>query len=295
MSLSSRLSSVSKCLRARMKNKEHKPAVETLFGQFMLVFVGTALSIILTIGSDDMMEKQEQRNNERLTALMVMSNIEGFAQSMEKRSDRLAQNDSLAVWLLSKPVEELELLPQGEVNNMFNQAINVQFMSQDKTAENIFSYNTETWKNIGSVQFIDCVGQCFSAMNTVVDYWNKWATEMDDTSNNIKYHPDDYEGNTLIAKYMNNDMMRSLMQSIHARRGWLNYIAATMRHYNQMNMKNVGITEEELMEFINDREKEDEIDNPAPSFMDYHLPAIQPDSLFTFRDLDLRIDSLKGK
>ena len=73
---------------------------------------------------------------------------------------------NIAMWLLSKPVEELELLPNKELSNLVDQATNVYFLTHDKSAESIFSSNIDTWKNIGNVQFIDRVGQCFSAMNT---------------------------------------------------------------------------------------------------------------------------------
>ena len=282
-----------KSFRSIDPEREKRRFVETYFGQVLLVFIGASFSILLTLGAANLIQKRERRENQRLSAMMVMSHIENFARNAEKFSERMAPNDSTAAWLLSKPIEELELLPDNELINMVYHASSVQFMSHDKSVESIFSNNTETWKNLGNFDFIDQVGSCFAGMNTVEEYWNKWVTEMEESTKKIKNHPDNYEGGTLGIKYMKDESMRSLLQSIHARRGWLNYVAATMRYYNLHNMECMGITEEEVIEFANAREEGSKNNNPAPRDTEYYTPALQPDSLFTFRELELRLDSLK--
>ena len=279
----------------RSKGSEDRRFVETYFGQLLLVFIGATVSILLTLGAANLVNSRNRRENQLLSAMMVMSNIEQFARTMETRSERMASNDSIAAWLLSKSVEELELLPDKELLHMVNQATTLQFLSHDKSAENIFSNNIETWTNIGNVQFIDRVGQCFSAMNTVEEYWNKWVNEVDETTKLIHYHPDDYEGSTLGIKYMKNEKVRSLLQAIHMRRGWLNYVAATMRYHNLHNMESIDITEEEVIAFTDDRDRDAENDNPAPRAAEYYTPALSADSLFSFDALDMKLDSLKGR
>lgn len=278
----------------RSNDQEKRRFVETFFGQVMLVFIGASISILLTLGTASYMSRRERRENQRLSAMMVMSHIENFSRNAEMFSERMAKNDSVAAWLLSKPIDELELLPNNELVNLVQQASSVQFMSHDKSVENIFSNNTETWKNLRNFDFIDQVGSCFAGMNTVEEYWNKWVTEMEESTKEIKNHPDNYEGSTLGIKYMKNDNVRSLLRSIHARRGWLNYIAATMRYYNLYNMECMGITEDEVMDFANAREEGSKNNNPPPRDTEYYTPTLQPDSLFTFRELNKRLDSLKG-
>lgn len=214
---------------------------------------------------------------------------------MEARSARMAPNDSIATWLLGKSIDELALLPDKELRQMVNTATTLQFLSHDKSAENIFTNNVETWKNIGNFQFIDRVGQCFMAMNTVEEYWNSWVTEVDEATKVITYHPDDYEGETIGIKYMKDEKVRAVLQGIHNRRGWLDYVAATMRYHNRHNMEAMGISEEEVMAFTDDREKGAENNQKPPRADEYYTPVISLDSLVTFRELDLRIDSLKGR
>ena len=71
-------------------------------------------------------------------------------------------------------------------------------------------------------------------------------------------------------------------------------MAATMRYHNLHNMEAIGIPEKEVMDFTDVREQETENPNEAPDFTDFYSEPISFDSLTLFRDLDMRIDSLKG-
>ncbi len=83
-----------------------------------------------------------------------MSNIEAFARIAESYEEYLASTDSITTWLLSQPIEDLERLPENELNALIDQANTFPFFTYDKSAENIFSNNIETWKNMGNVEFI---------------------------------------------------------------------------------------------------------------------------------------------
>ena len=199
----------------RSNDQEKRRFVETYFGQVLLVFIGATFSILLTLGAAYLMNKRERRENQRLSALMVMSNIEGFAMDLEDQSKFMASNDSIATWLINKPIEDLELIPERELNSLIDQATNFWFISRDKSAENIFTSNIETWKNIGNVLFINNVGQCFAAMNSVEEYWNNRVNDVNETVLDIKDHPDNYEGSTVPIKILRSSKMRRTLTGIH--------------------------------------------------------------------------------
>ena len=276
------------------RKRTDEEILKTFFGQLMLVFVGTTISLILTLGSAFLMDYHKQKVDRRLSAMMVMSNIEKFSRNIEVIADCMSSNDSVATWLLEKPIEDLELLPEEELDNLVLQATNLLFLTYDKSAENIFSNNLETWKNVGNVQFIDQVGQCFSAMNMTEERWNNWVTEVEGTLRNIKDHPEQYEGSTIPVKCICSEKMRHTLKGIHYWKAWLSYMAATMRYHNLDNMEAIGIQEKEVMEFTNVREQETENPNEAPDFSDFYSGPISFDSLVTFRELDMYLDSLKG-
>lgn len=70
-------------------------------------------------------------------------------------------------------------------------------------------------------------------------------------------------------------------------RCWMEYVASFMRYLNRKNMQAVGITEEELMAFIEDLSKELESVGSMPKATDYYTPALSLDSLVTMPPLFL--------
>ncbi|MDY6289695.1 MAG: hypothetical protein SPM02_09630 [Bacteroidales bacterium] len=170
-----------------------------------MIIIGTTISLIFTVVATKLLEHFQRAKDRRLSAMMVMSNIEKFARNMEEHERYLSSLDSTASWLLNTPVEDLELLPEDELNSLIQQTTSFIFISYDKSAESIFSNNIETWKNMGNVLFIDRVGECFSSMHQVEEYWNKWMSDASDIILDVKRHPENYEGSTLPIKTINSE------------------------------------------------------------------------------------------
>ena len=63
-------------------------------------------------------------------------------------------------------------------------------------------------------------------------------------------------------------------------RCWLQNKIEMTRYHNYVNMVTIGITEQELLEFIEMREKETEVDREKPGDIIY-TPNINPDSITT--------------
>lgn len=229
-----------------------------------------------------------------MTAMMVMSNIESFARTLETRSNRMAPSDSIAAWLLCTSYEDLELLPEKELSDLIDRATTVATLNHDHTAENIFSNSIETWKNVNNVQFIDNVGSCFSAINGVEEQFNQWAKGVPEAMQDVYVNPDKYEGSTISMKLMHSDRVRNALNGIHNRRCWLRYAAATLRFFNLQNMAAIGISEHEVMEFTNVREEDEDNTGTPPDVNSFYTNAYTLDSLTTLTHLTKRIEELKA-
>ena len=264
--------------------------------QIGMIVIGTTISLAFTLIAAQLTENHQRAKDRRLSAMMVMSNIEIFARLMDDYSAYLAPADSVATWLLSKPIEELELMPEGELNSLIDQVTSFPFMSHDKSAENIFSNNIETWKNMGNVAFISIAGQCFSTMNSVEEYWNKRATDLNETILDIKDHPENYEGSTVPIKILRSEKVRRSLKGIHYWRAWLLHVAATIRYNNQKNMESIGIEEQKVMDYTNELSLAlEDSKNAEPDFNDFYSGPLNPDSLTTMHEFDSRLEELKGE
>lgn len=257
--------------------------------------LGTTISILLTFGTNALIQHHRKVQDRKMTAMMVMSNIESFARTLETRSERMAPTDSIAAWLLCMSYEDLELLPEKELDKLIDAATNLATVNHDHTAENVFSNNIETWKNVNNVQFIDNVGSCFSALNGVEEQFNQWVMGVPDALHDVKINPDKYEGSTLPMKMMHSDRVRTAMKAIHNRRCWLRYAAASLRYFNLQNMTAIGISEQEVIEYTNVLEEESEDTGTPPDANSFYTSAYTLDSLTTLTHLTNRIEELKAE
>ena len=268
---------------------------KNFWGNLLRTVLGTTISILLTFGTNALIQRHRRVQDRKMTAMMVLSNIESFARTLETRSERMAPTDSIAAWLLCMSYEDLEMLPSNELNKLIDRATDVATLNHDHTAENVFSNHIETWKNVNNVQFIDNVGSCFSAINGVEEQFNQWVMGVPDALHDVIINPDKYEGSTLPMKMMHSDRVRTAMKAIHNRRCWLRYAAASLRYFNLKNMAAIGISEQEVIEYTNALEEESEDTGTPPDANSFYTSAYTLDSLTSLTHLTERIEELKAE
>ena len=259
--------------------------------QIFVIIIGTTISILLTIGSSQLLERRQRAKDRRLTAMMVLSNIENSARMFEQMSDELARLDTVGAWLLCQPLEKLELMPGTELSRLFNKVTSLRIMSHDESAEKIFSNNIDTWKNMGNFQFVDRVGACFSMINNAEKYWGDWVSEMDNAIKTINANPDQYEGKTITLKLLRDSDIRNRIRRIHNFKAWTLYVSELIRYNNRKSMALIGITEEEVRAFTDERNNVVQTDKEIPQA--HYTPDLQLDSLTTLSKLSARLDSLE--
>ncbi len=258
-----------------------------------MIIIGTTISLVLTIGTSVMLERKERASDRRLSALMVMGTIEDFANGIEQIVEKQRRCDSLCAWLLSEPVDELEMMPRETLENLMFDALSNNFVSFDKAAENIFSNNLETWKNLGNFQFINNVGDCFTRMHSIEDYWNDRVKEEEKTIDDISGHPDQYPGKYTCTKWLRNTNVRQAMAMKHNWLCWLHYQAEYMRFTNKQNMSVIGISEKDLREFMEEYHREIVIEEQPPVSDEFYTPMLKSDDLYTMDAYKKQLDSLR--
>ena len=184
--------------------------------QLGMLVLGTTVSLVLTFGTAQVIEKKQRANDRRLTALMVMSNIESFAQQLDTAWIQAAGADTAVAWLLNIPEDSLDEMTLSELLPIISKAKSIGFINYDKTTESIFSNNIDTWKNMGNFQFIDIVGTCFSTMRLCEEKWNGHQNVLSATFSEIAAHPDQYTGKTTSAKIARDPGFRQKLLMIHS-------------------------------------------------------------------------------
>lgn len=261
--------------------------------QIGMIIIGTTISLTFTVVAAKMTENHQRVKDRRLTSMMVISAISDYEQGLTGLSEMVARTDSVAQWLLNHPVEELELMPDEELQGLLDEGTNLYYLSYDDTYEKIFSNSIDTWKNLHNYTFIENVGMCFASMRSTTDQWNHWGDELGQIKSIIKAHPDDYPGTTFASKCLRSSELRNMMGNIHKQCCWLNYKIEMFHYDNMKNMAIMRITEKELQAFISERETPIDIGIEEPNW-DYDTTPIPSDKLTTFREIDSRLEQLKS-
>ena len=255
--------------------------------QLGMLVLGTTVSLILTFGTAQIVEKSRRAKDRRLTVLMVMSNIETFAQQLDSLYVKMGQADTAATWLLTRPVENIEQMPEELLAEIISNVHIRDAITYDKSAENIFSDNIDTWKNLGNFQFIDNVGKCFSTMRFCEEYWNKsvagFESDAKEVSNRYGANPD---GGNVYVWYVKDPKLRRTFLALHQWRNWLRCSAEELRYYNRQNMAAIGISEQEVIDFLSARQQEINAGVEPPNDEELKVPRPDPRNLTTYSKYD---------
>ena len=219
-----------------------------------------------------------------MTAMMMMGNIESFAQQLDKNADYMKWNDTLATYLLAIPQDSLDLVDPQLLLYGVNNVTAFQNLSHDKSAENIFSNSIETWKNLGSFAFIENVGNCFAAINSMEEIYNEFYGTSDRIRERMIQNLDAYPGNSPASKVLRDREYRDHLAHIHSQAEYYHYLAAYIRYENAKNMKLMGVSEEEVKSFVEEINKEKLSSGSAPDQNTFYTPPINSENLPAFKD-----------
>ena len=270
-------------------------ARKNFWKQILMIVVGTTISLVFTIAAATLMEKHQRAKDRSLTAMMVVAEIKGNAELFNGIYEMTARCDSVSQWLLNQPVEELELLPEDELQALVDEAFGINFLLKyDNTTEQIFSNNVETWKNVRNYQFIDLAGGCFELISSTVTRWNQWGDELEGLQKTIRTNRDEYPGKNFPVKCLRNDEIRRMLGEVHKNRCRILHQSQLLLYYFKKCMAVMDIDEEDFQEFLEKNQREIDIDMEKPS-LDYDDTPFSPESLTTLHDLDARLDSLMGR
>ncbi|MBQ9892455.1 MAG: hypothetical protein IJM35_04795 [Bacteroidales bacterium] len=266
-----------------VKENKSKPWVKDL----LVAFAGTTLSIILTFGTSALIDNVNRKKDRKLTALMALSSIESSIRALEESGSILARKDTLAQRLLSIPLSDIKKYPPEALMSSISEIMVNYSISMDKTIESIFSSNTDTWRNVGNFQFIDNVGKTYASLRDIENDWTIQMRTVSDEYARIMEHPEGYPGESLPEKILSNQTVRKQLQGITSSREWLKYVSTALRSSNKRNMAMIGISEEEVKAFTDERalqegEAESNAINEAYLRGEFSIPEIVLDTLGTF-------------
>lgn len=180
--------------------------------ELLLTVLGTSISIILTFGTSSWIEKRQREKNRMQTAMMVINDIYLFKYELQMYYDKY-----FIPW--KNTIEELRTMPRDSIlrftdeerERYWDALAAPMSMTRDKTAENIFSSDISTWRDVGNYRFIRIVGHAYSS---IAEMEKNIQKKMDERGNNTKNFQTNYAtanmtgGEQLITYMEMNDVRR---------------------------------------------------------------------------------------
>lgn len=121
-------------------------------------------------------------------------------------------------------------------------------------------------------------------MNSMEEIYNEFYGTSDRIRERMIQNLDAYPGNSPASKVLRDREYRDHLAHIHSQAQYYRYLAAYIRYENAKNMKLMGVSEEEVKSFVEDRNKEKVSRGPAPDQNTFYTPPIDANNLPAFKD-----------
>ena len=141
--------------------------------ELVLTTLATTISIVLTFGTAAYIEHRQKEKNRLQTTMMVLSDIYVFEKQLEMYDSTIVTKwkDSI-VELQKLSRDSLIKLSDEEVEKFWNALATPIMLPHDKTAENIFTSDISTWREVGNFHFIKLVNFLFTYIDDLVKNFN---------------------------------------------------------------------------------------------------------------------------
>ena len=147
--------------------------------QFVISVLGTAIGVALTFGLNGLLENRKQSQAQRLTAIMVIHDIDNTIDELKRMKEREEGRGKLLEYA-TEHMGHLNKVPYDTLTRIINNLLtNKSEFRFDDSKEKIFNSDLDTWQNLGNMKFIDNVQtffydrQIFQEDYNNADLWQK--------------------------------------------------------------------------------------------------------------------------
>ena len=229
--------------------------------QFFISVLGTAIGVALTFSLNGMRANKKQQQAQRLTAIMVIHDIDNTIDILKSWKQQEATADTL----LHYAVDNKDHLDKVSVDSLI-QVINLLVNNNrsfrfDTSKEEIFNSDLDTWQNLGSVQFLDNVQSFFYDRQTLqqINEGPEWKSPIpyDDYLQLImgrgRISPEQYRELALpfLKEKLSDTRVSYYIDNATYRQNALSRAIDSWTDLNEENKFLMGITDQEMEDYIN--------------------------------------------
>jgi hypothetical protein len=134
-----------------------------LFSELFMTFIATTLSIVLTFGTAEWLERREKKQAQKQMCMMILYDIDQSIEQIRDISERIDTMFGLQQQLKENPKLWEDLSFKVQFSRL------VPFVAFRDSYEKIFTSSPAIWETLGDAVFIDNVNQCYFLRKHVAD------------------------------------------------------------------------------------------------------------------------------
>ena len=231
---------------------------------FLTSILGTTISIALTFGTTTLVNSKKKQDAQRLTAMMVIDDIDKSIETLKKIRDDEEQGYNAAMYVIEH-LDSIESLPDDTLEIVFNYLLegarlNTEF-EFNKSTEKMFHSTQDSWSNLNSVKFVRNIEDFYKDRKKVDELKYSYtkkpvpAAETDTVTmdSDILDSKKDFCG--YLKEVLKRRRCQKYLQFYINRLRLYNQIIADWTNLNDENKFLMNITDEELKEFVEESTK----------------------------------------
>ena len=234
--------------------------------QFFITVIGTAIGVALTFVVNGIMERRNKAQAQRLTAIMVIHDIDNSIDIVKKMKEEEERNGELLRFAL-KQRDHLEGMPFDTLAGVLDVLIDSRSVfSFDTSKEKIFNSDLDTWQNLGNMAFLDNVQTFYHYRKGAQDVMNE-STVWERPIPNEEYMQLIMGSGWVTEEEFAAILQPLLEEKLHENRvvyyinvssSRLDYLTQLIDYWTGLNDENkflMGLTDQELEDYVNNINK----------------------------------------
>ena len=222
--------------------------------ELLLTTLATTISIVLTFGTAAWIEHRQKEKNRRQTTMMVLSDIYVFEKQLEQYDTTFVTKwKDILMELQSLSRDSIMTLSDDELKRYWNALSTPVMLPHDKTAENIFTRDVSTWREVGNFRFIKLVSFIYTYIN---DIEKNFDVQIERKSNNCQA----FLENPRLNEMSPNEQLVTFIEQKEVKhflydfcKGYHPYYQSSIQYldaYLKQCMEMMNVSEEDLQEFM---------------------------------------------
>ena len=236
------------------------------WGSFFVTVLGTAIGVALTFVVSGILERRNKAQAQRLTAIMVIHDIDNSIDIVKKMKEEEERNGEL-LRLALKQRDQLEGMPFDTLASVLDVLIDSRSVfSFDTSKEKIFNSDLDTWQNLGNMAFLDNVQTFYHYRKGAQDVINE-STVWERPIPNEEYMQLIMDSGWVTEEEFAAILQPFLEEKLHENRvvyyinvssSRLDYLTQLIDYWTGLNDENkflMGISDRELEDYVNNINK----------------------------------------